>query len=351
MQSGLSTSSRETAVSLLVLIVLALIAAGIYLKQSDFNPALRQAQPPSAASQAAQASPGDPAPAPADAEPAPPLLDLAALAAPELTVMSEPETFTPATLSDKIDGKAELYLAAGVVGMTCQRLQVSEEDWLEVSAYDMAEHRNAFAVYSSQQRPGSQKLATGQFAYRSSNTVCLVQGKWYVEVVAFTTAPPLLAAMEAYAGRLAASLAGAGHPQEAMDELSLLPDENLVPESKMLATEADFGVTGFSEVFLASYDLEGQRVSVFLARRSDADAASKAAADYIAFFVPFGATSEPAPAGLEGAAAVEMFGIHKVAFARGRFVAGVHQANSSEAAAAGARLIEARLSRASKEAP
>jgi len=339
MKSGSPTSARETAVSVGILVVLAAVGFGVGLKQCDFNPALIAAKAPPAAGD----SPGEPIQA-SSGKSDHPVINLAGFAPEGLSAMSTPETFGPDTLSDKIDGKAELYLAAGVIAMTCQRLRLSQQDWMEAFAYDMGEHRNAFAVYSAQQRPGARKLDITAFSYRSGGSLYMVAGRWYVEMAPASTSPALTAAMEALARRMAAALGGAGEP--AMDELSLFPAEHLVDDSKVLATEVDFGVTGFSNVFVARYDIDGQRVSAFLSRRRDARQAAEMARQYVEFFRPFGATTVDPPEGVQGAAAVELLGIYKVAFARGRYVAGVHEAPSPAAAAAVAKLLDDRLSAA-----
>ena len=76
-----------------------------------------------------------------------------------IEAMSPAESFTPDTLSNKINGKAELYLSAGFIQLQTQRFRPADdpEQWFEVFIYDMGKPANAFAVYSTQRRKMSKK--------------------------------------------------------------------------------------------------------------------------------------------------------------------------------------------------
>ncbi|MGB5421565.1 MAG: DUF6599 family protein, partial [Desulfobacterales bacterium] len=102
-------SRFETVLSFGILSVLALTAGVILMRQSHFNPAVLQLA-------ADQVISGSPAALPAS-QTAAALVPLPQ----DVSVLTGPETFGPDTLSDKIDGKAELYLSAGFKRLQCQR--------------------------------------------------------------------------------------------------------------------------------------------------------------------------------------------------------------------------------------
>ena len=56
-----------------------------------------------------------------------------------LKPLTAPETFKADTLSDKIDGKAELYLSAGFNRLFSQRFrdEKASDLWIEAFVYDM----------------------------------------------------------------------------------------------------------------------------------------------------------------------------------------------------------------------
>ena len=189
-------SGRETIVALCVLASLAVIATGMAMVQSRFNPAVVNFL------QGAADRAKGPAAAPATAEPILPL--------PEgMSPLTPAERFDRETLSDKIDGKAELYLSAGFVRLDCQRLALAGQPdlWVEVFIYDMGSFENAYAVFSAQRRADATMLDFAEFAYRAENALFFVHGPFYLEMIASGTDDRLRTSMDA--------LAAGVHPQPA----------------------------------------------------------------------------------------------------------------------------------------
>src|SRR4030042_753717 len=99
--------------------------------------------------------------------------------------MSDLETFDQATLSDKIDGKADAYLEAGFIRLTARRFisRSNPEVWFEFFLYDMEFPRNAFSVYSNQKREDVIDQDFAGFAYSTENAVFFAHGRYYVEIL------------------------------------------------------------------------------------------------------------------------------------------------------------------------
>jgi hypothetical protein len=97
------TAPKQTMLSLIILGTLAAISGGVFLAQFNYNPAVKQMATVLAAADKR------PVAAPASAEKS--LISTP----PGQSPLSPPEIFDAATLSDKINGKAELYLSAGFV--------------------------------------------------------------------------------------------------------------------------------------------------------------------------------------------------------------------------------------------
>ena len=100
----------ETCMGLLILAVLGMIGTGVYFAQFDFTPAV----------------PDEPDGVPVEVAAAPaaevgPSSFLADLRPEGLAVMGAAERFNPDTLSDKIDGRADLYLTSGFTNLQSQR--------------------------------------------------------------------------------------------------------------------------------------------------------------------------------------------------------------------------------------
>jgi len=133
-------SSVEHLLSSAIIGLLIVIALSLYLVQGRMNPSVINLAP------AGNESGRLPLAGTADS----PIIPIPS----GLRAMSAPEIFKPDTLSDKINGKAELYLSAGFVELRTQRFQQADDEvaWFELFLYDMGTPSNAFAVFSVQRR-------------------------------------------------------------------------------------------------------------------------------------------------------------------------------------------------------
>lgn len=325
----------ESAVGLLLLALLVVVAAGVLLKQSHYDRQIFDVQ----------RQPGD---SQTSADPAG-QVDLAAILPAGFEPMTPPETYTPDTLYEKINGKAELYLNSGFVSLWCRRFvsTADETTWGEIFIYDMGSDTNAFAVYSAQKRADAQPLQDLRFGYTTADAVFAAKGKYYIEVIGQPDAPDLLSAMR-QATKSALSQVGAQQTQIA--ELSLFPQENLVTDSFGLQITGAFGYQGLTNTFTAKYKFDGETVTIFLSRRADEQAAAKLAESYYQFLKMVGAKelSPGADFDIPGGRIAELYDSVEVIFTDGPFVAGVHSAPSREAAAKAAKMLYAALTGASE---
>lgn len=320
------TNPVETAVGTAILAVLACIAAGMLIAQSRFDPAFFTAMTakvetiPSPESEGLSAvpaaSPGTSA-----------LLD----PIPEgMSVLTPVETFNSETLSEKIDGKAELYLSSGFVSMASQRFVLNEspDSWLEVYVYDMGNMRNAFSVWSAQRRSDAEKSDITPFSYATANALFFVDGAKYVEIVG---------AAEGFSGAILALgksiVSREGVETREVGELALFPPEGLDAGSVALHASDVFGFDGLNNTFTATYDVGGAGVTAFISQRETPDEALKLASAYHDFLLQNGGKDVAwSVEMLAGAQLVEIFGSFEAIFCSGRVLAGVHEAEAKEPA-------------------
>ena len=311
----------ERWVGSIILLCLAGIAAGMYLKQFSFNPAVLVAN--SAAPGAMKSA------ATVQSETAPPL-------PPELAVMSPPETFNPDNLYDKVDGKADLYLSAGFVGMQSQRfaLKATNDVWMEWFVYDMGTLPHAFSVFSLQRRADGQAYDLTPFAYQCQNALFFVCGKYYVEAVTAMPVAPMMSAMRAMARQFVAA-----HPPGEMriPELELFPPENLEAGSQNLQIADAFGFDHFTNVFTAKYTVpvgitNAGALAFFEMAKTSADAAALRDSWRSFLIANGGKEIDSGDAGALGKPINFMDSI-EIAFSEGNAVAGVHAAPDAATAA------------------
>lgn len=313
-----SPSKTETFTGFVILLVLAAIGVGVFLKQFRFSPAILSPAVLNATNTpAGQAHTGE--------------LVLAAFLAPGMTPMGADERYHADNLSDKIDGKAELYLQAGFALMRCQRFAGKNNpgSWMEAFVYDMGNPRNAFAVFSGQRRAGAEKLSLTDFAYRTKNAVFFAHGRYYVELVAALEDRQTDAAMLAFARGFIAKTTVS---KEQINELALFAPERLRAESVVLLAADAFGFAGFNNVFTASYGEGNAETTAFLSLRGTPEEAARLSAAYYDFLTRNGGAKMEPPANIPNAGLVKIMEAFELIFSAGRAVAGVHAAESRTAA-------------------
>lgn len=309
----------RTRAGLAILGVLCCFALWLCVRQAQFNPAVIVAleHPPGAGRSAVAA---------AAAETAAYLENLPGFAA-----LSPVEGYSPETLSDRIDGKAELYLASGFQEMACRAFEAGGGDGarVEVFLYAMESPKDAFAVFSGQRRPGADALSMAGNAYATPNALFFTAGNHYAELVADKDSPELRPALESLAQALLAALPSLAAAQ---DDSALFPREGLRADSVRLAVSDALGMEGLANVYTAEYATPSGEAAAFLAVRATPGEARAQALAYVEYLESAGLKAAQPPQGLTDAWVLTFDTMVQVVMARGRTLAGVHDAASPQAA-------------------
>ncbi|MGD0744631.1 MAG: DUF6599 family protein [Verrucomicrobiota bacterium] len=330
---GKERCGMEQWLGFVILLCLAGIAAGVFLKQFSFNPAVLAAT---------AAAPEAPKPASSLQSGTMPTLP------PELAASSALETFSADNLYDKVDGKADLYLTAGFVQLRCQRfaLKAAQDTWMEWFVYDMGSLPPAFSVFSLQRRAEAQTLDLTSFAYQTRNALFFVCGRYYVEAVTAMPTEPMMAAMRAMARQFVTA-----NPPDAtrIPELELFPPENLEVGSQGLQVADAFGYDRFTNVFTAKYRVDNAEALDFLELAKTPAAAAALRDAYRSFLLANGGKEiEPGAAPSLGKPINFMDSI-EIVFAESNMVAGVHAAPDASSAAKVARSLADSLRKGKNE--
>ncbi|MCL4503910.1 MAG: hypothetical protein M1438_18960 [Deltaproteobacteria bacterium] len=319
-----------------ILALLGLIIIGMLFRQAHFNPAVKAALRTPISGKIQTASSQAPA--------------ATAALLPEVggfTPLAPVESFGPDNLSDKIDGKAELYLPAGFKEMSCRKFGVDAagKAYVEVFLYDMGSGQNAFAVFSSQRRPGSPDSPLTANAYTASNALFFTQGRYYVEIVADRASEAMQKSLETYAQALLAKLPAEGGAQTT-DAKEFFPKEGLAADTVRLCATDTFCLEGLNNVLTGEYSLKSGKATGFIARRETPDLAQSDAKRYVDFLTANGyQKTEPAPPADFQVLALD--NSYEIVFVQGRTMAGVHDATTPQAAVE----LAAKLKRQLKDAP
>ncbi len=300
-------STRERWTGRLALLALGGVAAGVGIAQAHFHPpVLFQRRATTVRS---------------DSESTPPAAEALPAGAPAL---GPAEQFDRDTLSDKIDGKADLYLACGFQALRTQRFQAGADAWFEVFQFEMASPDAAFAAFSQQRRRGSPAVAQlGREAYAAGNALFVVQDRFYLELIASEERDDTGDQLVAAARTLLAPLPrGAAQP----DPRALFPPDGLIADSVSYHPENGIGYAPFDKIYTARYRLPAGESTVFLGQRATAAEAAQLAADYRAYLAQAGGRAE--------GEVIALFDLFETVTARGTMLFGVHEAESAAAAEA-----------------
>lgn len=311
------SKKMETVAGVAILALLVIVAAGVIVKQSRYDPKLFTVS----------LSPSDSsnAPKPATTKPS----ELQSLVPDDLIPLTPLETFGPENLSDKIDGKAELYLSAGFQKLESQRFKKSDQadSWLEIFVFDMGSTRNAFSVFSTQRRADAEPVKLTSHAYRTENALFFVNGRDYVEIIAASgnLTDEVLAIGSSFVNQNPAQA-------EKLDEQALFPRKDLNPGSISLLASDAFGFSRMNNVFTAKYTVGGQEMRAFLSLRQSNKDAQELAEAYHRFLLENGGSDVDTGTNLSGIKMIEIFDLYEVVFYRGKVLGGVHEAESKDAA-------------------
>jgi len=312
-------SRQQTASSLAILLILVVTATGIFWAQFNYNPAVLQTgsflSPPAKdkdASLTALAKSIIPLP-------------------PGMVPLTLPETFDAQNLSDKINGKAELYLSAGFVGLNSQRVKDRKDAslWIEAYLYDMGNGQNAFSVFSAQRREGAATLDLTPYAYRTQNALFLVHGSFYIEIIASEATDHAFNSMKLLAENFIHNTAA---QTVTIQEKELFPVEGLVADSISLISTDAFGFDRLNQIYAAEYEFEQYQMMAFLSRRRETREAQDLASAYQKFLETFGGQTIDADLPIKNAKLVEILETYEIIFSCGPYIAGVREADNKELA-------------------
>lgn len=261
---------------------------------------------------------------------------------PGLKASGPPEVFSPETLWEKINGGAEFFLSAGFVSLTSQLYEGIEDvdSMIEVNIYHMGSILNAFSVFSLQQRDNAQPVDVTRFAYQTENTVYLVHGPFYVEILWILPLDGKISLLKFLAEQFVRETPIKG---EDLPQLALFPMENLVKGSASMISNDAFGFEPLDKVFTAEYMVDQDRITAYISKRKTAQEARVLVAGLHTYFKNFdGRTIQPNIA-VQDARMIEIMGTFDIMFSMGGYFAGVHEAPTQKQAEEIAEMLAASL--------
>ena len=306
-------SRRQTFLSMVILSILMVIGGGIFITQFRFNPGVLQKN-------AFLQEPNK-------KQPSTPLApDASFVPLPEgVQPLTSTETFDARNLSDKIDGKAELYLSAGFTRLVSQRFrdERATDLWMEAFVYDMGNSQNAFSVFSAQRREDSESLDLTQHAYRTPNALFLTHGRYYLEIIASKASEQVLQPVKKMAETF---IHNTSVEVSVVNETALFPKQGLVKNSIVLISSNAFGYDGFDKIFTAEYEFDDSRLTAYLSHRKTPEEAKKMASAYWQFLLAYGGQNIEEKLPIKDARLIKILDTFEIVFSHGSYLGGIREA-------------------------
>ena len=330
----------ERIASAVILCLLAAVALAIGVKGQHYDPSrFRLEAKALAAPQAANASapPNSkqtvtvtPTPAPAESG-APAQAAAAFLSSAGLEPLGQSEKYNRDTLYEKIDGKADAYLAFDFAELTCGsfNLKGRADAYVDTFSYDMGKPLNAFGIFATERDPAGKPLDFVADGYQSGVGFFLRRGRFYVQVLASAETPELIAAAQAIAKNAAESIPA---DDTGMDAFNLLPAAGQIAGSRRYTLRNAQGMAFLGNVYQADYDFEAKRVTFFIAPQADGAAAAAAYQAFCDAARQDGSLKGESEVGGAKLAEVQGWDTWNMMFARGDRLGGILNTDAPEAA-------------------
>jgi hypothetical protein len=234
-------------------------------------------------------------------------------------------------LYEKINGRAEFYLAYDMIEMTFAGFENSEGDgqFIDIAVYDMGTPTKAFGVFSAERSHEGVPLDFGRDGYRSGANYYVWKGQYYIQIIASDATDELQQIGESLARKAEDILVDSGEP---VWGLNALPEEGRVKGSERYFLVDALGLHFMRNTYIAEYERDETIVSVFLSRQDSPETAGDILAQYIEYANQYGNSVEQITVESVELTSCDMGGSFDVIFQKDRLVAGVSAVEGRETA-------------------
>jgi hypothetical protein len=232
------------------------------------------------------------------------------------------EHFTPERLYEHINGRAEFFLAYGVVQMSfaAYTYPTDTATFIDVCLYDMGHPSNAFGVFTAERPKAFQPIDVNRAGYRSGGSLFIWKGCYYIRMIASDDSARLQRINMELAKELTESLHDSGEP---LWGLGALPAIDRIPRSERYFRQDAMGLDFMTNTYMAQYRKSGVVVTLFLSKRDRPSSAREVLRRYVAYVVQFGEGIEEITRDGVMISLCDMGGTYDAIFQKNDVVAGV----------------------------
>ncbi len=245
-----------------------------------------------------------------------------------LEPMGEMEHYTADTLYVKINGRAPAYLGFNFQELICRTFRIVSEpgQYLDVFIYYMDTPINAFGIFSLEREVGAKAVDFVGQGYQSEMGFFLQQGNAYVQVIASDVKASVIAAADRLSRELAALIPV---DDTGIGAAAMLPSQHQIPGSLSYLQEYAYGIEQLRDVFEARYAVDDTEFT-FFGMKAQRSAVEAAFAGVRAYFSDYGTLLEEFEINSASVIIGECFEQYSVVFLQNDAIGGVMNADSLE---------------------
>ncbi|MBN2345305.1 MAG: hypothetical protein JXO51_02870 [Candidatus Aminicenantes bacterium] len=200
------------------------------------------------------------------------------------------ESFLPANLYEHINGAAENFLAYDFRRLDVQRYANDRKQKLSAEIYEHGSVDDAFGIYASEKPLAGDFLDIGGEGYRELGVLNFIAGAYYVKLEAFDAGPDGASVLQDLARKIAGNLGGARALPSLLDAF---PARGRIAHSERFLRQNFLGHDFLGPAFAADYELQGEKVRLFVIRTGNGDEARAMLQRYAALDKGFAGEIKP----------------------------------------------------------
>jgi hypothetical protein len=194
-------------------------------------------------------------------------------------IEGKPLSYDRETLSDRINGEAELYLPYGFDRMAAARYihGKNPESGMDVEIYRMGSTLDAFGMFANYRQMDGRSLSVGAGSNLSGSQLFLYQGRYFVHIQTTGSSIADQGALSGCAQAVAALLPGASAKPS---EISVFDRPEVLKGTERYLPQSLLGYDFLNKGLMADASLDGKQLQIFILLGSTAESASVALDSY-----------------------------------------------------------------------
>lgn len=172
--------------------------------------------------------------------------------------------YIPQNLYEYINGAADFFVAYGFIELTGANYSPvsGEKDSVTIDIYNMGDKLNAFGVFQSRRDSQASSLNIGAASVGTDDYIAFYKDRFYVEIQAYIIIKKEDGVLNNMASIVAEHLSS---DTSLPKELSYLPEKNRISGSERYIRGGILGHAFLDRGIVCDYQIEGKKVSVFIA--------------------------------------------------------------------------------------